>query len=164
MIRIVKRLPFALLIAGTLAAGAGCYGTVGYATPGADVYVETAPPAPRVEYYDTRPGYVWIGGNWNWSGGQWVWGPGRYERERVGYDYEPGRWEPRGGRYVWVGGRWNEGRGHGPVVRDAGPGVRDHRTETVREVGPAPGNSRDHRSSAPPPPPVERNPRDHRHP
>jgi hypothetical protein len=142
MIRIVKRLPFALLIASTLAAGA-CYGTVGYATPGADVYVETAPPAPRVEYYDTRPGYVWIGGRWNWYGGQWQWAPGRYERERVGYDYEPGRWEPSGGRYVWREGRWNEGRGHGPVVREVGPGVRDHRT------------------TAPPPPPVERNSRDH---
>src|SRR5262249_24371025 len=87
MIRIVKRLPFALLIASTLAAGA-CYGTVGFATQGADVYVETAPPPPRVDYYDTRPGYVWIGGRWNWYGGQWQWAPGRYERERVGYDYE----------------------------------------------------------------------------
>ena len=143
MIRIVKRLPFALLIAGSLAAGAGCYGTVGYATPGADVYVETAPPPPRVEYYDTRPGYVWIGGRWNWYGGQWVWAPGRYERERVGYSWEAGRWEPSGGRYVWREGRWNQG--HGPV-REVAPGVRDHRT------------------APPPPPPPERNPRDHRHP
>jgi hypothetical protein len=101
MIHVTKRLSFAFLLAAGMVTG-GCYGTVAYRAsvpmPTAGVYVETAPPPPRVEYYDPRPGFIWIQGRWNWSGGQWVWMGGHWERERAGYYWEPGRWDNRGGR------------------------------------------------------------------
>jgi hypothetical protein len=165
MMNVTKRLMFALLAAGSLAS-AGCYGTVGYTEPTAGVYVETAPPPMRVEYYDTRPGFVWIGGNWNWSGGQWVWYNGHYERERAGYSYAPGRWEPSGGRYVWVGGEWRGGGGGAvdhrePYREERREERRDERRDERREERRDDRQeSRDHRSE---PPPAPRDSRDHRH-
>lgn len=138
MIHVTKRLSFAFLLAAGMVSG-GCYGTMSYQArmPTAGVYVETAPPAPRVEYYDPRPGFIWMQGRWNWQGGQWVWMGGHWERERVGYYYEPGRWDNRGGRYIWVDGRWNAG---GRVdVDHRGPAVREERREERRE------ENRDHR-------------------
>src|SRR5688572_31897383 len=103
-----------VILAAALALG-GCVvrGSGGlYVRPAAVVVVEDPPP-PRVEYYDPRPGYVYITGRWVHAGGRWDWRAGHWERERVGYVYAPGRWERRGRGHVWVDGRWNRGRGHG---------------------------------------------------
>lgn len=157
MIHVTKRTLALLLASGFAVAGAGCYGTLSYRTPmpTAEVYVETEPPAPRVEYYDPRPGYVFIQGRWNWNGGQWVWMGGHWERERVGYYWEPGRWDHRGGRYVWVDGRWNSGGGPARVERreEHREEVRDHREERREERR---DDARDHREE-------RREDRDHRH-
>ena len=156
---VTKRLMCAIVAAGSLAS-AGCYGTIGYTEPTAGVYVESAPPPMRVEYYDTRPGYIWIGGNWNWVGGQWQWYGGHYERERAGYNYAPGRWEPRGGRYVWVGGEWRGGGAvdhREPYREERREERREDRREDRREAPPPNAGPRDHRTEPP------RDSRDHRH-
>lgn len=69
----------------------------------------SAPPAIRVERYDTRPGYVWVSGHWDWQGDNWAWVPGHYERERRGYRYQPARWEQRDGAWISVQGSWTIG-------------------------------------------------------
>lgn len=72
-----------------------------------------APPAVRVERYESRRGYVWIPGRWDWNGYDWVWASGRYERERAGYRWRPASYELRGDEYVMVGGDW--------ITVDVGP-------------------------------------------
>jgi hypothetical protein len=105
---------FALLM---LAAGAGCYGTVGYdARVPADVAVTVAPPEPLYETPPPPPALadvVWIGGYWDWDPavGRYVWIGGRWERApRAGVVYVPPRWErePRG--WVRAPGRWVPGQ------------------------------------------------------
>ncbi len=66
----------------------------------------SAPPAYRVERYDTRAGFVWVRGHWDWRGDQWVWVNGHYERERAGYVYQEPRWEERDGAWISVQGSW----------------------------------------------------------
>lgn len=63
------------------------------------VYVQQAPPPPRVEVIGVAPGpgYVWVGGEWGWNGG-WAWSSGRW-------------CAPAYGHSVWIGGRW-ENAGH----------------------------------------------------
>jgi len=48
------------------------------APPPNAVYVETAPPAVRVEaaIVSPGPGYVWVPGYWNWGGSAYIWTPG----------------------------------------------------------------------------------------
>ncbi|MFT3836094.1 MAG: hypothetical protein QM723_03740 [Myxococcaceae bacterium] len=97
-LQLLTMLTFAALVS------SGCY--VRARVP--DAYVETAPPAPRVEVYGTAPGpdYFWIGGHYQWSGGQYAWRQGYWEHRRPGHAYVPGYWQrgPRG--HVWVEGRW----------------------------------------------------------
>jgi hypothetical protein len=66
----------------------------------------SAPPAVRVERYDTRSGFIWVRGYWDWRGDQWAWVPGHYERERAGYVYREPRWEQRDGAWISVQGSW----------------------------------------------------------
>ena len=66
----------------------------------------SAPPEIRVERYDSRPGFVWVSGNWNWDGGQWVWVNGHYERERRGHRWRQSRWEQQNGAWISVTGGW----------------------------------------------------------
>ncbi|UUZ54801.1 YXWGXW repeat-containing protein [Massilia sp. H-1] len=41
---------------------------------GVNLYVDTAPPAPRYESIPApRSGYVWAPGFWNWEGNRHVW-------------------------------------------------------------------------------------------
>ena len=95
-----------LIIATLLAAG------IGAALPAAartevDFFVNTPPPAPRVEVVPApRPGWVWVPGFWEWHGHRHVWVGGHWIRERHGYAYEPGRWEARDGRYYYIEPGW----------------------------------------------------------
>jgi hypothetical protein len=97
-------------------------GGVVVATPGVSVtvsaYPTAAPPAPRVESYAARPGFVWIAGRWDWRNGQWAWIDGHWERERANMMWVAGRWEMQGNRWIWVEGSWQAGAPAGPVVRD----------------------------------------------
>jgi hypothetical protein len=74
----------------------------------AQVYVNIAPPAARVEVLPPRPhpGWVWRPGYWAWHG-RWVWVGGLYVHPpHVGAAWVPGHWahHPRG--WVWVPGHW----------------------------------------------------------
>src|SRR5439155_26063786 len=68
--------PLALSIA--LAGAAACAPMPGRMSIGV-VYVDEAPPPPRVEVVSVRPGpeFVWIGGYWSWIDRTYAWGPGR---------------------------------------------------------------------------------------
>jgi uncharacterized protein YcfJ len=59
------------------------------------VYVQQAPPPPRVEtmVMAPGPGYVWMGGEWVWNGG-WAWRGGYW-----GMPPYPGG--------IWIGGSWS---------------------------------------------------------
>jgi hypothetical protein len=64
-----------------------------------------AAPAPIVETFVVRPGYIWSRGYWGWSVNRWVWSPGYHVRIVAGY-----RWiHPR---YTYVHRRWAFARGH----------------------------------------------------
>ena len=79
------------LLGGCLVGRTGGYvHTTSYPAPAetyAEVYVNTAPPAPVVEYrsYPPGPGYVWIDGYWDWSGYEWQWVGGRWVQQQQGY-------------------------------------------------------------------------------
>ena len=76
-----------LEMAKLLATASGCYASASYGggVLARGTYVTSVPPAPRVHYYDYRPGYVWIDGRWAWGANGWAWVPGYYEGERSGY-------------------------------------------------------------------------------
>jgi hypothetical protein len=59
------------------------------------VYVQQAPPPPRVEVIGVapHPGYAWVGGDWGWNGG-WAWSSGRW-------------CAPPPGHSVWISGSWS---------------------------------------------------------
>jgi hypothetical protein len=67
-----------------------------------------APPADRVERYETRAGYVWIPGRWSWPNGKWVWVDGGLERERANMEWKPGSWQLVGSEYAWTDGHWSD--------------------------------------------------------
>src|SRR3954466_12083630 len=73
---------------------------------GSAYVVDEDPPPPREEVVVSRPGYVYVHGNWHRDGGRWRWHEGRYERERPHHRYVEGRWERRGRNRVWVEGGW----------------------------------------------------------
>jgi len=77
----------------------GCAGT-------ANLVIEDAPPAPREEVVETRPGFIYIHGHWLRDEGRWNWSAGHYERERAGHTYVEGRWAPNGTGHIWIEGGW----------------------------------------------------------
>jgi hypothetical protein len=93
-----------IALAAALVTGAalvpGCYAT------GSAYVVDEEPPAPREEVVVSRPGFLYVHGNWHRDGGRWAWHEGHYERERAGHRYVEGRWERRGNRRIWVDGGW----------------------------------------------------------
>ena len=102
----------ALLRAALCAAAlAGCVSHQGSAA----YYVEQQPPHPRGHAGESRPGYVWIEGNWMRDGGQWDWVQGRWEAEQPGYVWVQGRWQREGQGWRWRPGRW-EARAEHPTV------------------------------------------------
>lgn len=73
------------------------------------VYVDEAPPPPRVEVIAARPGpeFVWVAGYWSWDD-DYVWVPGHWERPpRRDLHWVSGRWR-RGShhRWYWEPGHW----------------------------------------------------------
>ncbi len=64
------------------------------------------PPAPIVERYGVRAGYVWAPGYWRWNGGRYGWRAGYWVPERIGYRYAPARWEACGPRWCYHRGYW----------------------------------------------------------
>jgi len=62
------------------------------AVAAASVYIDVAPPAPRIEHFDARAGYVVVPGYWGWEHGKHHWVEGHYVAERKGYRYEHDRW------------------------------------------------------------------------
>jgi hypothetical protein len=73
-----------------------------------DVRPRVAPPAPREEAFEARPGWVYLKGRWDWRNGEWQWQPGRWEKHHKGKHWREGRWELRDGAYVLVEGDWED--------------------------------------------------------
>jgi hypothetical protein len=88
------------------------------------VYVEVAPPAPRVEVVpQPRRGEVWVPGHWKWGGSQYVWIPGHFQARRSGYIYVPEHWVQAGGRWEFRAGAWARPNAN---LRDSdGDGIAD---------------------------------------
>ena len=110
----------ATLLAAALAVGACTVRGEGRftATSPRLVYVEEAPPPPRVIVTPApRLGYIWIEGRWDRRGSRWSWRDGRWAQARQGQAFTAGRWERRARGHVWVEGSWRTG----------GVTTRDHR-------------------------------------
>jgi hypothetical protein len=81
------------------------------ASAAVNLYVDTAPPAPRYEVVPApRAGYVWQSGYWDWNNGHHNWHKGYWVKEKHGYYYHPSRWEQRDGRWTLEHGRWDKER------------------------------------------------------
>ena len=111
----------------TVGMSTGCYVTGTGRVHGGAVVAYSAPPPARVVVVDSRPGYVWVDGQYNWVNGQWVWYDGYWVPERTGYVYVAGYWRPHGSRYVYVQPTW---RARGSVTvhgaSNRGVVVTDH--------------------------------------
>ena len=82
----------------------------------ASVYVQIAPPAPRVEVVPVaRHGQTWVPGHWEWRHRQYAWVPGYFVTVRPGYYYAQPQWVQYGNRWGYQAGGWSRGRapGHG---------------------------------------------------
>ena len=100
-----------------------------------ELYVDVAPPPPRVEVVPApRAGFVWAPGFWAWREGRHVWMRGHWERERHGMYWHPGHWVEREGRWYFESPRWHTerfsygyGRGYawGDRDRDGVPNIYD---------------------------------------
>ena len=98
-----------LLLAAAIAAST--LGAIPAASAAVGIYVDTAPPAPRVEVVPApRAGYVWAPGYWDWRSGHHVWVNGHWERERHGYYYHPSHWTQHEGRWSLEHGKWSKER------------------------------------------------------
>jgi hypothetical protein len=76
-----------------------------------DLWVNTAPPAPRHEVVPApRHGYVWAPGYYDYRHGHYVWVEGHWEREHHGMYWHPSRWVERDGRWTLERGRWDRER------------------------------------------------------
>ena len=65
----------------------------------AQVYVQVAPPPPRVEVVPApRRGMVWAPGHWEWRNNRHTWVRGVWMRERAGYRYREPAWVENNGR------------------------------------------------------------------
>jgi len=78
-------------------------------TPGVDVvYVQKAPPKPKVEKRLKRPNKkaVWVPGHWKWNGRKYVWKAGHWDKKPRGKKWVPGHWQKRPRGHAWVPGHW----------------------------------------------------------
>jgi hypothetical protein len=66
----------------------------------------SAPPPPRDERPERRPGYVWARGHHDWRNGQYEWVPGHWEPQRARLTWTDGRWEQRNNTWIYVEGGW----------------------------------------------------------
>ncbi len=104
---------------------ASALGAIPVVAAAAAIYVEVAPPDPRVEVVPApRAGFVWAPGYYGYRNGNYAWTRGHWERERHGQYWHPGHWVEREGRWAFVEPGWHgerfayNGRGY---ARD-----RDH--------------------------------------
>lgn len=99
-----------------------------------NVFVDTAPPAPRYESIPApRSGYVWAPGYWNWEGNRHVWIAGRWETARQGYDYRRPEWVRDNDRWRLNRGGWHRVGGRDvEIVRIAPPAPRYERVPRAR--------------------------------
>lgn len=92
-----------------LAIGAGLIATQSQAQ---EIFVERAPPPPRVEVVPVLPPdraarEHWQPGYWRWNGHEHVWVEGHYVvRPRPAAVWVPGRWEQRPRGWVYIDGHW----------------------------------------------------------
>ena len=78
------------LFAGAMVAALSSFAIPAVAEVG--VYIDLAPPAPRYEHFDARPGYVVAPGYWDYNNNQHQWVAGHYVAEKKGHHYEGDRW------------------------------------------------------------------------
>jgi hypothetical protein len=98
------------------------------APPATGAWPTEAPPPPREEKFDRRPGFVWVTGQWDWRDGKWDWVAGHWERERAGKRWRASRWEQRDGHWSRVDGDWiDENAAEPPPMQQ--PGRRRWRLE-----------------------------------
>ncbi|MBV8393200.1 MAG: YXWGXW repeat-containing protein [Alphaproteobacteria bacterium] len=77
-----------------------------------EIFVERAPPPPRVEVVPVIPAERaerehWQPGYWRWNGHEHVWVEGHYViRPRPAAVWVPGRWEQRPRGWVFIEGHW----------------------------------------------------------
>jgi hypothetical protein len=117
-----RKMLYAAIAATTLAGAVPAFAAV-------ELFVNTAPPAPRHEVVPAaRHGYVWAPGYYDYRNGHFVWVKGHWEREHRGMYWHPSRWVERDGRWGLERGRWdrerfvqNEHRGMGDRDRDGVP-------------------------------------------
>ena len=94
------------LLAALVAASIGAISAPASAAVG--IYLDVAPPAPRVEVVPApRAGFVWAPGYWDYRHGRHAWVRGHWVRERHGMYWHPDRWEQLDGRWVLQRGSWN---------------------------------------------------------
>jgi hypothetical protein len=79
-----------------------------FASAGADIAVDTPPPAPRVEHVPHRDGYVWAPGYWEWTGHFFHWVSGSYLYERRGYHWVANHWDQIGSQWHYSPGHWEQ--------------------------------------------------------
>jgi hypothetical protein len=68
-----------------------------------------APPPPREEHWNQRPGFVWVAGHYEWRNNAYAWIPGHEERVRANQHWNPGHWDNQNGAWVWTEGSWIAG-------------------------------------------------------
>jgi len=110
------------LLAGATAAALASFTMPAFAS--ASIYINTEPPAPRVEHLEARPGYVVVPGYWDYQHGKHHWVEGRYVAEKKGYHYEGGRWvQHANNKWTMQQGGWGrDSDGDGvPDSRDRQP-------------------------------------------
>jgi hypothetical protein len=91
------------LLLGAMMISAGAFSLPSFA----QIYIETAPPARRVERFEARPGQVYVAGSWQWVNGKHEWVPGHYVSERRGYRYENDRWvQHDNNKWMYQRGGW----------------------------------------------------------
>jgi hypothetical protein len=85
---------------------AGALFMAGYASAGADIVIDAAPPAPRAEHEPPhRDGYVWAPGYWEWNGRFFHWTSGTWISERRGH-WVADHWDQIGNQWRYVQGHW----------------------------------------------------------
>jgi hypothetical protein len=103
----MKGLHKALLIALSLSGGMMICASLAVAA--ADITIDVAPPAPRIEVVPApRAGYVWAPGHWEWNGRFHSWVAGSWIVAHGNYHWAPARWEQVGQRWHYVQGEWQK--------------------------------------------------------
>ena len=97
-----KRIPLVAMIAAAMG------GIAVPATAAVEVYINSAPPALRMENVPPpRHGYVWIPGYWTSHGHKYVWAKGTWAHAHPGYQYHGSQWVEHDGRWTMQHGRWS---------------------------------------------------------